>query len=587
MTMKLADAVDLVGGEAGVVERVGTASRARSSTRGPTRARTRCTRPRRSPRCGRPRSPRVLVGHEAQLGPLGVVDERRHHRAARRARLGPLEPAERTRTLVELDRGDRVRHLGLEVGRQARAARRPTSTPDPVPTPPATRRRRRRTTGTRASAGSARGRTRCSAGAAAGDDGAQPGRARSRRRPWGWAGDGRGSRAAELAAGASRRRRPAPRARRPTSGSSTSCARARSAGRRRRCRCRPRATSSRPWRWPPPAGSSSRDLRRAARARRRAARRRATHAAGRAPLDRLAASRKRPVKSSSAAVARPIARGSSVSTPAAAHLAEVEVAVADPRRRGDDGEVAVEDELEPAGGGDAVDQRDRRDRQRAQPAEDPVELGDEARERDRVALQRQVAFLRSPPAQNARPGAGDEHAAHRGSSASTSSRARSRASSTRPVDGVELVGPVEHAAMTATRSVPSSASPPGRAAGRRLGLAHASLLDATRTISCFWILPDAVVGSSVEHLQPLRAACTVARPASRSRSTIVVERRAWRPAAARRTRTPLAEPFVGRARPPRHGRPRGRRRCSSSISRGAMFMPPRMMISFLRPTTVR
>ena len=65
---------------------------------------------------------------------------------------------------------------------------------------------------------------------------------------------------------------------------------------------------------------------------------------------------------------------------AAAHLPEVEVAVADAGRRRDQGEVAVEHQLEPAGGGDPVDQRDDRHPQRAEPTEHAVEVGDELRE---------------------------------------------------------------------------------------------------------------------------------------------------------------------------------------------------------------
>ena len=55
---------------------------------------------------------------EAELGPLGMVDERRHHRASGRAGFGPLEATERARAFLQLHGGDGVGHLGLEVGRQ-------------------------------------------------------------------------------------------------------------------------------------------------------------------------------------------------------------------------------------------------------------------------------------------------------------------------------------------------------------------------------------------------------------------------------------------------------------------------------------
>ena len=58
--------------------------------------------------------------------------------------------------------------------------------------------------------------------------------------------------------------------------------------------------------------------------------------------------------------------------------------------RGGDREVAVEDQLQPARDGDAVDQGDGRERQSAQPPEDAVELGDEVREGHRVLLEGEV-----------------------------------------------------------------------------------------------------------------------------------------------------------------------------------------------------
>ncbi len=97
----------------------------------------------------------------------------------------------------------------------------------------------------------------------------------------------------------------------------------------------------------------------------------------------------------------PIIRASRVSTPPAAHLAEVEMPVADPRRGRRDRHVAVEQELQATCHRDAVDQSDNGHPQSAQPAERVMQILDELRESDRVALQRLVTLEISASAEGA------------------------------------------------------------------------------------------------------------------------------------------------------------------------------------------
>ena len=106
------------------------------------------------------------------------------------------------------------------------------------------------------------------------------------------------------------------------------------------------------------------------------------------------------------------------------------------------------------------------------------------------------------------------------------------------------------------------------------------------TITCFWILPDAVAGSAPSDLEPLGPLVEgEAGGVEALAHRVEVE---GRPGAQHDARTgALARGGRRAGRSPPPARPRGSRRSRSSISRGAMLMPPRMRISFLRPTTVR
>ena len=146
-----------------------------------------------------------------------------------------------------------------------------------------------------------------------------------------------------------------PRARRRTSGSRSRCAPARSAARRRPAVVGPqrvqhllgvrhgeralRRDRLRPARGPSSSSSSS-----------------ATTRLARPHSTASSAPRNRPVKISSAARSRPIARGSSVSTPPPPICPKLRWPSPMRAERGDEREVAVEDQLEAAGGGHAVDE---------------------------------------------------------------------------------------------------------------------------------------------------------------------------------------------------------------------------------------
>ena len=119
------------------------------------------------------------------------------------------------------------------------------------------------------------------------------------------------------------------------------------------------------------------------------------------------------MNTSSAARARPDRARQQRERAAATHLPEVEMGVTDARRPRGEREVAVEEQLETAGSRDAVHERDRRHGQRAQPAEDPVELRDETAGTARVALQRLVADQVAAGRERTAV-AGDEDATHRG-----------------------------------------------------------------------------------------------------------------------------------------------------------------------------
>src|SRR5439155_1968804 len=254
---------------------------------------------------------------------------------------------------------------------------------------------------------------------------------------------------------------------------------------------------------------------------------------------------------------------------ATAHLAEVEVPVADRGRAGNDGEVAVEDELEPARRGDTVHQGDRGDGQTAEPPERVVQLLDETRERDRVALERDV--LRQIPAGAERPPrAGHEHASHRRVGGDLVDRAVERAQHV-PVDGVELIGAVEpeDRGVRATPAELASLDEDGR-----VRPAHVRARDASiRRISCFCTLPDAVVGRT-SSTSSTSGSLYDASPASRNRCTIVS--RSSDASARSTTHAQERSPNRSSGSPTTAARSTsGNAVNKSSISRGAMFSPPR------------
>jgi hypothetical protein len=98
-------------------------------------------------------------------------------------------------------------------------------------------------------------------------------------------------------------------------------------------------------------------------------------------------------------------------------------------------------QFEPARHGDAVHERDRRDRHRAQAPEDPVHVGHEARERHRVALERAVAPEIAASGERP-PGAGHEDGAHVAVGLHLVEAAVQRGEHG-AVDGVELLGSVQ------------------------------------------------------------------------------------------------------------------------------------------------
>ena len=186
--------------------------------------------------------------------------------------------------------------------------------------------------------------------------------------------------------------------------------------------------------------------------------------------------------------------------------------------------------------------------------------------------------------------AGDEHGPHRRVGLDPRRVAASSAVQHLRVDRVELVGPVQpddarprrrrRRSATCSTSYRSSVgsrhvhpAPPAPASARD----DLVLLDLARRGG----------RQRVEHLEPLRAACSVARPAGAQRGTPSCRSRAMRPARST-THAHMRSPSRSSGRPITAARSTsGNATSSSSISRGAMLRPPRMMISFLRPTTVR
>ena len=137
---------------------------------------------------------------------------------------------------------------------------------------------------------------------------------------------------------------------------------------------------------------------------------------------------------------------------------------------------------------------------RAQPAEDPVQLGDEAREPLAVALERLVAD--QVAARPRTPGRRRSRARRAPTGRRRRRRARRRArraSASRSALSWSgrLSTSVDRHVVGALHGV----APGEQRVGFGRGHARSS---RRRRISCFWILPDAVVGSSVEHLEPLR-----------------------------------------------------------------------------------